>query len=546
MKRYIMILCCILALASCNDPNEGSTYQVYDMNPISMYLEAEEDYSEWVAILKYSDMYNALNQSTQNFTAFVPDNASVQHFYEQKGVSSIEDLGYEYARSLVRHHTVLDTVSVDEFVMLEYMINLSGDKISIEIDSVVAGEAILNDGVRVVEMGVSAYNGVIYYVEGVMIPLVETVYDRIAQNDAYSIMTEAVEATGWKEALQTLSDTIRKEGATTINSRYYTFFAVSNENFAKSGVSNLSDLKTLLGADENVSDTTNALYQYVAYHILSSNYTLANLQTFIGSDTSKILDTQADNQVMMITLDSLSEVPYTINMAGVSAHFVTEKSDILAKNGYLHEVDSYLPVWEPQQTTVVWDLTDYSEVRNIVGDVFQPLSPVTSEGKYSVFDATCYTVELSPSGVGGTSYGYLSYVTCRSNLKKANNYDRLALNIGYMGTLSMKTPTLVRGKYKVSLSLVYLSDHSFMRTMSDGNGGLMKLSFDGEQINNVSPYTKVNSSFVGVYESVIYDEVTFETTASHVFKIVVMDPAASTNSKYSIQLDCITFTPITE
>jgi len=84
-----------------------------------------------------------------------------------------------------------------------------------------------------------------------------------------------------------------------------------------------------------------------------------------------------------------------------------------------------------------------------------------------------------------------------------------------------------------------------MKNMTDGNGGLMKVSFDGDNIRNVSPYTTVTSSIANIYEYTLYDEIEFNTTSSHQFKLVVMDPSASTNSKFSIQLDNIIFTPIT-
>ena len=178
--------------------------------------------------------------------------------------------------------------------------------------------------------------------------------------------------------------------------------------------------------------------------------------------------------------------------------------------------------------------------------IYQPSAPVGTEDKINISNAPCYTAEVSASGVGGTAYSYLTYVTCKTNLKAAQFYDRLVLNLGYMGSVSMRTPTLVRGKYKVTLNFIYLSDHAFMRTMSEGNGGLMKISFDGQDFKNVSPYTTVTSSLAGVYQSTLYDKIDFSATTNHVFKIVVMDPAASTNSKFSLQLDCITFTPITE
>lgn len=545
--KYLLFFIPIIALIGCEDPYKDSPYQIYDVNPVSTYLSEEEGFSEWVTVLKYSDMYNALNQADIDFTAFVPSNSAVEAFYEKMGVDSIQQLGKNYARSMVLYHTVLDTISRETFINLEYTTNLSGDRLTIQIDPLTAGKALLDGNARVVEMAIHVSNGLIYVLDDVMKPLVETVYDRVAENSSYSIMKQALDATGWSATLKTLADTVIIDGASQISQKLYTFLAVSNETFAKDGINSYENLKVKLNAGNDVTNSENELNKYVAYHIIESSYKLENFQTFSGSDTSSLWDTQAKDQVLMITLDTLSNEKYFINLQGTKATFIENKSDVLAKNGYLHEISSYLPVWVPQQTTVVWDLTDYADVRNIVGkEIYQPTAPVASETKVSLFEAGSYTSAVSASGVAGQTYSYLTYVTCKTNLKSALHYDRLVLNLGYMGSVSMKTPTLVRGKYKVTLKFIYLSDHAFMKSMTDGNGGLMKISFDNENVRNVSPYTTVPSTLAGVYEATLYDEIEFGTTSNHVFKTIVMDPSASTNSKFSIQLDCITFTPITE
>lgn len=547
INKYIFFVVTLVAMIACKDPYEGSTYQIYDQNPVSTYLNGEERFSEWVKILKYSNMYNALNQADEEFTAFVPTNEAVNAFYDKMGVDSIQQLGADYAKSMVLYHTVLDTISKDQFINLEFTTNLTGDKLSVSIDPTQAGKAILNKEARVVEMAISVSNGLVYVLDDVMKPLVESLYERIAERSNFSIFKEALDKTGWADDLKTLTDTVYIDGKAQISQRAYTLLAVSNETYAKDGINSYSDLKAKLNAAENVADPENELNKYIAYHIMGSAYKLDNLKSFSGSDTSSLWDTKAENQVIMITLDSLSSDKYYLNLQGEKATFVNDKSDILAKNGFMHEVSGYLPVWIPVQTTVVWDLTDYSDVRNIVGkDVFQPTAPVASESKISLWEAGCYTASVSESGVGGSTYSYLTYVTCKTNLKNANKLDRLVINLGYMGSVQMKTPTLVRGKYKVSLKFIYLSDHAFMKNMTDGNGGLMKISFDNENVRNVSPYTTVPSTIAGVYESTLYDEIEFDNTTGHNFKIIVMDPSASTNSKFSLQLDCITFTPITE
>ena len=429
LKQIFLFMLPLLAFIACEDPYKDSTYQVYDENPISSYLSDQSEYSEWVSILKYANMFNALNQADQDFTAFVPNNEAVTAFYQKKGVASIEELGAEYAKSLVLFHTVLDTISVDDFINSTSITNLSKDQLSIQIDSTTAGEAILNGEARVTQMAFSVSNGVIYFLADVMTPLVETVYERVAQNESYSIMREALDATGWADSLNTLADTTYLDGVQSVSKRYYTFLAVTNASFAQEGIQNLSDLKTTLGAGENVQDSANALFQYVAYHILQSNYTLENLTSFNGADTSSIWDTAADNQVMMVTLDSLSQEKFFLNQLGTPANFVVESSDVLAKNGFLHEISGYLPIWEPQQATVLWDLTDYGDVRNLVPtEIYQPAAPVSSEDNLNIFDAASYVAEVSASGVSNRTYNYLAYVTCKTNLRDANYFDRLVID----------------------------------------------------------------------------------------------------------------------
>ena len=63
---YLLLL--VALFSACNDPYEDSTYQVYDMNPVSSYLETRSDeFSEWITVLKYADLFNAVNQASSYF-----------------------------------------------------------------------------------------------------------------------------------------------------------------------------------------------------------------------------------------------------------------------------------------------------------------------------------------------------------------------------------------------------------------------------------------------------------------------------------------------
>ena len=48
----------------------------------------------------------------------------------------------------------------------------------------------------------------------------------------------------------------------------------------------------------------------------------------------------------------------------------------------------------------------------------------------------------------------------------------------------------------------------------------------------------------GVYTSTLFEEIEFTETAPHRMSFIVLDPAASSNSNFSLQFDCIRFIPI--
>ena len=536
------------------DPFKDEIYKTALASPISTFLTEQEGYGEYVKMLRYADMFNALNQSSSgtSFTAFVPNDEAMHEFYHRRGVDSLQQLSKEYARQFILYHTVRDSILPESFVQKKSVQNLSGDVISIKIDSVNAGQAILNEEGHVVEMGLSAYNGKVYVLSKAMTPLVETVFDRVAGSGQSSIMAEALRAAGWEKPLSTVLDTtLNQDRQKVVNHYYFTLLNVTDATFAKAGIQSLDQLRTQLkNADKEGLSEDSLLRKYVGYHILTNQYRTDELGAAQGSDVTRIWSSSARNQVFTVTYDSLATQEaerYVLNASGVSAKFVPASSNVLSKNGYVHEIDGWLPVWEPEQAPVLWDFADYSEIKNLVdAEYYQPAEPTASEQRFRVASASCFDFEMGEAGSKNRNYSDIDYVTCRSNLKNANNYDRIVFNLGYMGKVTMPTPTIVRGKYKVELTIVFMTGNNFMRQQSDGNGGMLKMSFDDkdEYTTFSAPYTKVPSALPGVYTSTIYEEIEFPETASHQFSFIILDPAASTNSNFSLQFDYMRFIPI--
>ena len=100
------------------DPFKDEVYSTALTSPIASFLEEQEGYSEYVKVLNYSNMYNALNQSSSgtSFTAFVPNDEAMREFYQRRGVDSLQQLSKEYLRQFVLYHTVKDSILPESFV----------------------------------------------------------------------------------------------------------------------------------------------------------------------------------------------------------------------------------------------------------------------------------------------------------------------------------------------------------------------------------------------------------------------------------------------
>lgn len=558
MKRFFQILFLGVALFSCTDPYENETFVIYDMLPAASYLDTREDLSEWVELLHHADMYNAVNQATKAYTLLVPNNDAMDTFLEAYGVSEVKQLSVSYAKALVQYHVISGAVDQKEFLIGGNLAKqtLSEDYLSISFDDSETSEGGLssvyvNNSALVSEFQIEITNGYIYTLEGVLKPLVETVYDRLVENEEYSIFKEAVEATGFDKVLNTVVDTIPNGygGYSTVN-RSFTAFVVSNSTFALDNIDSMSDLASKVGADADYTGEDNLLYQYVAYHVLSSSKYAETLFSFSDGETSAIWNTKATNQV--ISTHVIDEVYYlnysAADESGIS--LLEGKSDILAKNGMLQEVNNYMPVFSPEPVTVIWDFCEYDDIISVanaggasngLGDIFQQVQEAEYRFSLTTTAVTSYEWKTYSTASSWERLGYMITKTTDggiTNTYGAYKNDFLVVNLGYMGYAKTKTPTIIQGKYKVEV--FYATAGSLSDFMSGGSQCQFTLD---EEVSEVDIY-KGATATVGIASNTVFESIEFDLTEQHQFKLLLQDARASTHSSYRLQLDYIKFTPI--
>jgi hypothetical protein len=310
-----------------------------------------------------------------------------------------------------------------------------------------------------------------------------------------------------------------------------------------------------------------ALYQYVKYHFFDQAYTKEQFCKFNSVDETLIYDTQLDGQVIICRNDT---VDYSVPMLNDKAKFV--RSNIEARNGYIHKMDYYLPVFEPEPVTIKWDFCNSSDIIAIVnaygasrslGNLFSSaltnkeekvdLSDMHRDGDFG--PVSSFTYQANAAKASYSNYRAVGFTKCKylkSSDKNNNTYgaymnNLLNLNLGYAGWIQFKTPTIIKGKYKVTLH--YASDV----TMKDFHsaGSLTKFQFDPEL--GKSEWTKNAQVYKGLptksvmycsADLVLFEEIEFDSSNRHLFKAIMLDINAKTNSVYHQMWDYLLFEPI--
>lgn len=605
MKRHIMNRSIALALffvlcLSCTDPFEGQTFvtptKVENEMTCTTLLESHSDeFSLWVSLLQYADYYNGLKDSQISATVFAPTNEAMRAFLAWKGVERVEDLDLTYARAVTQNH-ILNGIKLNSETFINYAVDSEPlqvqslfnaylrptfgrtitdvddrdrtdeiiDQETLFINNQAAVQARDGGGIHFIE----ASNAMIYYMDDVIHPLTETMVEKMEEQGQYTIFAAACRECGYDRVVEKTSDTLRLVGGGyTIVTYRFTCFAPCDEAMHKAGIFSLDDLKNRCLQD-NPAYGDSALYRYVVYHFLNQSYTRENFCHFNTPAEILIYDTNLSGEVLTCQNDTLSGYP----LMNEKAAFV--RSNIEARNGYIHKMDYYLPVWAPDPVEVKWDFCHSNDIISFanaygasrsLGNLYTSaltnkeyqidLTETFRDGQFGEINS--FVCQANESKASYSQYRAVGFKKCKyvsSKLKTENPYgayldNLLILNLGYAGWIQFTTPTLIKGRYKVTLH--YASDAT-MRAFHAA-GTLTKFQFDPS--SDRSDYSKNAFVFKGLptdkftYGSgdlELFSEIEFDASGTHLFKATMLDINAKTNGAYHQMWDYLLFTPILE
>lgn len=575
MAMRLCGLAMLLMVCSCTDPNEDSNFVdptdiEAEMKITDILEKYSDEYSMWIEFLKYADFYNALCDANAVATIFCPNNEAVQDFLAWRGVSSIEELDKEYARSVVRTHIIsnekISETSIDNYAKDNTYIptqNLFGGYLSLRYghtlvdvddefksDEVRSADSIfINNQAKMERPTVrSCANGSIYTLASVIKPLAETILGKLELEGEYDIFCQAIYETGFDSIANKLQDTTTVIGGGYVVNYYnYTCLAVPDDVYAREGITDLNSLKTYLGGSE-------ALNEYIQYHFLLRKYTTDELFAFQTSGETLIYETKLQGQAIITdSLDGKRIINKSIPII---------RSDIEARNGLIDKVGSVMPVYHPKPVRVAWDFLNYADVISFVN----AYGATSGDGNIFSNPIVNREIKVEMTEENQAKYGTLTSFEYEANASKGNYYvvgfykDRIKdtknptigrygsymnnymmLNLGYAGWIKFNTPSIIAGKYKIVLH------YCFDVTLKDfyTSGSMTKFTIDNtSKTAYIFKGLTTKDGSYGSYQTTLFDNIEFTESKSHTFVTTIMDIAAKDNSRYHQMLDYLEFIPI--
>lgn len=502
MKNIILLSVLIflsLFLVKCEDPLNGSTFSAYDEQPVGLWLESQPEYSEFVKLLRMTDLYNALNVK-MDFTCFVCDNNAVEAYLKSKGLNSVTELDSATAAYLVAYH-IIPGNKYDHTAFTGKLVDstASGDYLTVKPGEEGGINSIyVNNYALIIQKDMEAINGVLHKIDRMLDPIVVTIGDVIRKNGRYSIFSEAIDYCGLSDLLSSRSRTV---GITTIRD-YKTVFVVSDSIFNENGISSFDDLKAAY------PDTS--LRQFMAYHIINTNSDFGELATFITSPKTnrKNILTYAHNQLISV-VDQGSEI--ILNDGSESVRLVNGRYDMQGNNGYVHEIDKLMNVAEPEPALVIWQFSDIIDCRIL--PLYKQWTDALNQKSYNLDYEHLQEVrwETVPASTSTGKY----------QLRKDNNMDNdyFLFSLGYVGWIEFDLPVLAKGKYDVSIS----------RKVYNNGRGTCYFYVDGKKNSATISCASGSKPFKA-------DQQVFDVQGPHKIKFTAFKPG-------TMDMDYITFTP---
>lgn len=490
-KVIYFISLIVVIISGCKDEPELWDPKSDELQITEYITEHDSVYSEFKKVMDIGNMSSLL--STRGpFTLFLPDNEAMEAFYTKEGISSVDDLDSVYCRKLVLYHVTPGYISsTDVPVGALPEPNGLGDYL---VSDHMEGYVYINKKSAVTDENIIVANGIIHRINNVIDIVTKNTIEVLEESESLTIFTEGLKHAGIDDTLKVISIPF---GRIDVRTRY-TILAVPDSVYAAVNINSVDDLIARFDDGEGaLTEITNGFYKYMDYHCLEGAYYTSSI---IETTTYPTLSREG-----LVNITDDYEINYDSNTDNYTG-FILESSNINAKNGVIHIVDTILEEKELAPETIHFETTDFPDLRSL--DCFRTeirnfMDPENSFEKIKWKTAPYL------------QYYYKLGEPCSYN-------DCIVMAEGYW-ELEVTIPKIKKGKYEI-----------WIRMKKGGNRANLAIYFDDRRKEEVIIMTD-EFAYVEFY---IFD-VNWEKTTEHVVKLKTVTPGI-------VMFDWIEFRPIVE
>lgn len=334
-----------MLFTSCSDEPDDSNYYTFTGQMMSDYLKSNENFSKFATIVERAGLMDQLS-AYGHYTLFLPDNAAVDAYLAEKGISSLDALSNADCDTIARTHLMDEIYSTADMHgsmlptknMMRRNINIADTT-----DADKQATVILNYSafIKFNHKNDSVENGIVQQISSVLDNNTRTIAYYLSIDENIKIFAAAIHATGLDVALDSVEDQAYKKyyeahykskpsemiktGSRIEEAVWwpeeklygYTVFAVPDQVLASKGITDIKGLYDYAcqvydqsydnddrfskdsGEDshsfENITNPNNPLYRLLAYHILDRNvqsYDYLTVRENAGIDTRIVNPTE--------------------------------------------------------------------------------------------------------------------------------------------------------------------------------------------------------------------------------------------------------------
>ena len=213
MKDIGLMLCLLCTLFSCTENIDDDNFAIKSKMTIADFIAANPDYSLMKTVfeqVKMSDVENAspiysMLTARGNYTVFLPGNAAVQSFLEEKGLTRLEDLDKENLQ-LIAKSCIIDNGEKSAYSTSMFptegafeQANLNERLLSCSMNE--ESEYIINGTSKVIVEDNDLSNGYVHVIDEVLAPSALTLDKLIMKASNMKIFSMLMEKTSWCDSL---------------------------------------------------------------------------------------------------------------------------------------------------------------------------------------------------------------------------------------------------------------------------------------------------------------------------------------------------------